>query len=144
MSSRKQTPDVLGAILGGSGSAETTDSSSAQPTPELAPKPVRAPRPRKPIAAQPAELADSIALPTVALPAPAENAKVEWEYMEVVFRDYRGWRPRLINGRESSGWKSAPPIVDYLKQLGAEGWELVAMSNPVHNEKEAYFKRQKP
>jgi hypothetical protein len=148
MSGRKQTPDVLGAILGGSEAADAGPQSTPEFGPESAaepaPKPARTSRPRK-AAAEPVPPAPAAALTTVSPPAPVPvpPAKTEWEYLEVVFRDYRGWRPRVVNGRESGAWKNAPTLVDYLKQLGADGWELVSMSSPVHNEKEAYFKRQK-
>jgi hypothetical protein len=46
--------------------------------------------------------------------------------MEVVFRDYGGYRPRYVNGQELRDWKKAPPIHEYLNQLGEEGWELVS------------------
>jgi hypothetical protein len=62
----------------------------------------------------------------------------------VVFRDYRGWRARMVNGRELGDWKTAPTIVEYLETAGREGWELVNMSERHNNQKEAYFKRPKP
>jgi hypothetical protein len=137
MSSRKQTPDVLGAILGGAEPAET---------PEQAAPPQSASQPRKATKAEAAApIAPTKAPPKAAQARPAvvDATPVEWEYLEVVFRDYRGWRPRMVNGRESGGWKNAPVIIDYLKQLGSEGWELVSIGDPHHNEKEAYLKRLK-
>ncbi len=101
MSNRKETPDVLGAVLGGS------------PALDLAVSAPEAVRPR------------------------------EWEYREVIFRDYRGWRTRSVNGRELGDWKSSPLLVDYMEQAGKEGWELVSMSDRHNNQKEAYFKRPK-
>ena len=127
MSNRKQTPDVLGEILGGAASPAPTAASTASPT-----------RRRQPAKAKPASQPAQLARPTTPPPAPPQ-----WEYREVVFREYRGWRPRLVNGRESSTWKDAPLIHDYLKQVGDEGWELVSMGDPYHNQKEAYFKRPK-
>jgi hypothetical protein len=109
MSSRKQTPDILGDILGGVRS---------YPTPTDVPAPVE--------------------------PPTSEPARpLEWEYREVVFRDYRGWRARMVNGRELGDWKTAPTIVEYLEKAGNEGWELVSMSDRHNNQKEAYFKRPK-
>lgn len=67
----------------------------------------------------------------------------EWEYREVVFRDYRGWRARVVNGVELGDWKNAPTIVEYLEQAGRDGWELVSMGERHNNHKEAYFKRLK-
>lgn len=115
MSSRKATPDVLGAVLGG-----TAD-----------------------------ELAESMGGPVAATArpstpaAPANVAPQEWEYREVLFRDYRGWRARVVNGVELGDWKNAPTIVEYLEGAGREGWELVSMSDRHNNHKEAYFKRPK-
>ncbi len=108
MSNRKQTPDILGDILGGTRSLPTGPES----------------------------------LPPAAPPAPPPPPA--WEYREVVFRDYRGWRARPVNGRELGDWKSAPTIVEYLETAGREGWELVSMSDRHNNQKEAYFKRPKP
>jgi hypothetical protein len=68
---------------------------------------------------------------------------LEWEYREVVFRDYRGWRAHTVNGVELGDWKTAPAIVEYLERAGREGWELVSMGERHHNHKEAYFKRPK-
>ena len=62
--------------------------------------------------------------------------------MEVVFREFRGWRPRTVNGRERGDWKSAPVITEYLATVGADGWELVSITDEHRNEKTAYFKRQ--
>jgi hypothetical protein len=108
MSSRKETPDILGDILGGVRSH---------------PSPVDRPAPAE---------------------ATAEPAgPLEWEYREVVFRDYRGWRARTVNGRELGDWKSSPTIVEYLEQAGNEGWELVSVGERHNNQKEAYFKRPK-
>jgi hypothetical protein len=74
----------------------------------------------------------------------ASAAPGEWEYREVIFRDYRGWRARAVNGVELGDWKNAPTIVEYLQQAGSEGWELVSMGERHNNHKEAYFKRPKP
>lgn len=106
MSSRKQAPDILGDILGG----------SPYPASAGTPPVVQPPLPPKPL---------------------------EWEYREVVFRDYRGWRALMVNGREQGDWKSSPTIVEYLEKAGSEGWELVSMSERHNNQKEAYFKRPK-
>jgi hypothetical protein len=74
---------------------------------------------------------------------PAAPKPLEWEYREVVFRDYRGWRARMVNGRELGDWKTSPTIVEYLETAGSEGWELVSISERHNNQKEAYFKRPK-
>ena len=119
MADRKQTPDVLSEILGG-GPPET----GASPPP----KPLTAPK-RKPTARKPRQ--------------PAKPKQAKWEYMEVVFRDYGGYRPRFVNGEEQSGWKRAPLIHDYLNQVGEEGWELVGVGGRHNDQMPAYFKRAK-
>jgi hypothetical protein len=61
--------------------------------------------------------------------------------MEVVFRDYGGYRPRYINGLEQPGWKRLPVIHEYLNQIGAQGWELAGVGSRENREMPAYFKR---
>ena len=90
-------------------------------------------------------LGGSLSPAAAGTPPPAAPPKpIEWEYREVVFRDYRGWRARTVNGREFGDWKTSPTIVEYLEKAGSEGWELVSMSDRHNNQKEAYFKRSKP
>jgi hypothetical protein len=129
MSNRKTTPDVLGAVLGGAAPAE-----SAAISPTNVP-PVSA----TPVSATPV----SAPLVTDAETASATNPQ-KWEYREVLFRDYRGWRARAVDGVELGDWKNAPALLDYLAQAGRDGWELVSMGERHHNHKEAYFKRPKP
>lgn len=124
MSNRKTTPDVLGEILGG-GAAPATTPASASPTQSAKTKTAtRAksnganPKPR----------------------AAAEKPRA-WVYMSVRFREYRGWRPRTVNGAEVEGWKEGPLIDDYLNQVGQDGWELVGIVNNGRSERDAYFKR---
>jgi hypothetical protein len=115
MATRKATPDVLGEVLGG-------EPAPSQPTPPAEPKrrpPARSKRQRT---------------------APK---RPRWEYMEVVFRDYSGYRPRRVNGEEQRDWKNAPVIFHYLNQLGDEGWELVGVGGRYNDEMPAYFRRQK-
>ena len=84
-------------------------------------------------------------LPLQPLPAePAATPPQNWEYREVVFRDYRGWRTHAVNGAELGNWRDAPTLLEYLEQAGREGWELVSMGERHNNHKEAYFKRPKP
>lgn len=119
MADRKQTPDVLSEILGG-GTPE-----SVAPSP---PKPAPVPN-RKPAAKKPRQ--------------PARPKQAKWEYMEVVFRDYGGYRPRFVNGEEQGGWKRAVLIHEYLNQVGEEGWELVGVGGRHNDQMLAYFKRAK-
>jgi hypothetical protein len=126
MSSRKEMPDVLGNILGGVRSYPIPPDLDAGQD-----------------AAQAAGQAAPAAVPETSVVVEPAKAR-EWEYREVLFRDYRGWRVRVVNGRELGDWKSAPTIVEYLETAGREGWELVSMSDRHNNQKEAYFKRPKP
>jgi hypothetical protein len=126
MSSRKETPDILGDILGGVRSYPSPAVESAAPgTPD-------------------ATAAPRVAAPDPVLPPAVPDHPPVWEYREVVFRDYRGWRTRMVNGRELGDWKNAPTVIEYLEQAGIEGWELVSMSDRHNNQKEAYLKRLKP
>ena len=125
MAPRKQTPDVLSEILGGEPSAPAAGPVS-KPVP--APKPEPAPK-RKPPRRQSSRQSR------------ARHPK--WEYMEVVFRDYGGYRPRYVNGQEQGGWKRAPLMHEYLNQLGEEGWELAGVGSRHNDQMPAYFKRVK-
>lgn len=131
MSERKQTPDVLSDLLS---TGSTPDAVVARPTAAYAPaarKPARKATPVK----EPAMPAETVAQ------TPAETP--QWEYREVIFREFHGWRPRYIDGHERWDWKEAPLMLDYLRQAGNEGWELVSVGE-VHNyQKTAYFKRPK-
>jgi len=115
MATRKQTPDVLGEVLG------------AEPAP---PKPAPRAEPKRPP-------------PTRTTRKRTAPKRPRWEYMEVVFRDYNGYRPRWVNGEEQPGWKSGPIIYHYLSQLGDEGWDLVSVGGRHNDEMPAYFRRQK-
>jgi hypothetical protein len=117
MASRKQTPDVLGEILGG-------ESQVPQVTP--APKP-QAPPKRSRTARKSTRQ--------------SRPKHASWEYMEVVFRDYGGYRPRYVNGKEKKGWKQAPLIHEYLNQLGEEGWEVAGVGGRHNDEMPVYCKR---
>lgn len=127
MADRKKTPDLLASVL-----AEPVLLGEDEVKAQIKAKGAKA-KPRK------------NSTPKVK-PKPGPTAKPAappaWEYMEVTFREYDGWRPRLINGKELRGWKSQPVSHDYLAQLGAQGWELVSMGERHRNQKEAYFKRQ--
>lgn len=131
---RKETPDVLGEVLAGLG----------EPTPAVAPA-APAPRPARPprrAAAAPEKLA-------VAEPEPpAQPAARGWDFLVVSFSEYRGWRPRFINGQEIRNWMHAPLIHDYLAQLGEDGWEMVGAGGGkalygASDHYQAFFKRPK-
>lgn len=121
MSNRKETPDVLGQLL----SREENLPDTAVTSPEST-------LPQRPVSANPE-----------ATPPP-DPRPWRWEYLEVIFYDYRGgWRPRFLNREEMVDWKKQPLIHDYLNLLGAEGWEMVSMSDRYRNRAHAYFKRRK-
>lgn len=133
MADRKKTPDLLASVLNEPvllGEEEVKAVVIVEPA---KPAPQKKARAKKETPAKPAPA-------TPASPPPA-SAPAVWEYMEVTFREYDGWRPRLINGKEVRGWKSQPVIHDYLNQMGVAGWELVSMGERHRNQKEGYFKR---
>ncbi len=121
MAPRKETPDVLSEVLGGA--------------------PASAPLPAAPVA-RPQDTSQAKRAPAAPGSRPPAR-QAAWEYMEVVFRDYGGYRPRYINGQEQPDWKRLPVIRDYLNRLGEQGWELAAMGTRENNEMPAYFKRPK-
>jgi hypothetical protein len=134
MSTRKPTPDILDDVLGAGNVAETDAEIPIFPTAAQAPKT----RPTRSKAQLTPELE-----PEPTPPIPVIVKPVEWEYREVIVRDYRGWRVRFVDGRERSNWKNGPTLREYLEQVGKEGWELVSLSERHHNQKTAYFKRIK-
>jgi len=131
MADRKKTPDLLASVLNepvllGEDEVKAEvklEGAKAKPQKKSKPKPKQK------------------TAPTPKASAPPVPAPPVWEYMEVTFREYDGWRPRLINGKELRSWKSQPVIHDYLNQMGTAGWELVSMGERHRNQKEAYFKR---
>lgn len=106
---RKETPDVLGELLAG----PTIDADApVQPVTPL-------PQPKARAGRAPASK------PAAAKKSPPASIPKGWDYLIISFSDYRGWRPRYINGQEIRNWNQAPLIHDYLAQLGEDGWELV-------------------
>lgn len=133
MSERKQTPDVLSDLLS---TGSTPDAVVAPPAAAAAPGAARKPAARKSTPVK------ETARPAVTV-AQTPDAPPQWEYREVIFREFRGWRPRYIDGRERWDWKEAPLMLDYLRQAGDEGWELVSVGEVHKYQKTAYFKRPK-
>jgi hypothetical protein len=124
MADRKQTPDVLGEILGS----------------VPAPSPVASPAAPPPVASRPA--------PAQPLRPVAPPHKKKWEYQVASFQDHRGWRLRYIDGQEIRNWMEAPLLHEYLEQMGEEGWELAAASAGeglyAHGDRhQLYFKRSR-
>jgi len=139
MVDRKKTPDLLAAVLNepvllGEDEVDAEIKVEAKADP---PKKLKAKAKQKPGEKTKAK-SSSPASPPLMSTSPA------WEYVEVTFREYDGWRPRLINGVELRGWKSQPVINDYLNQMGARGWEMVGMGEGRHSQREVYFKRPVP
>ena len=130
MTERKETPDILGAILSG----------ATPPGQPSAPLPVTTPQ----VAAVPPT-------PTArAERAPRASAarQTSWEYLIVSFHEQNGWHARFVNGRELENWQHGPQLHDVLDQLGADGWELinVVKSDALYGTMDriqAFFKRVK-
>jgi hypothetical protein len=123
MADRKQTPDVLADVLGG---AAPQQAPAPEPSEERKPNRRTSPRKRTPRSAK----------------------KENWEYLLVSFQEYKGWRPRFVNGQEVTDWMSAPVIHEYVNQLGEEGWELTGASSGqsmygLTDRRQMYFKRLK-
>ena len=119
MAGRKQTPDVLSDVLG-----DVPQTPQTRTAPE--PKPVAKRKP-KPQRSSPS----------------SRSQKPRWEYREIVFRDYGGYRPYLVDGVAQRGWKDALPMRSYLNELGEEGWELAGLSPHHKGEMLAYLQRPK-
>ncbi len=114
MDKHKQTPDILAEILGGE-----APGMPAPILPDLRPE-TRQPPARPKRVSQPKPSA-----PTRPKAKPASKV----EYRVVSFQDYKGWRPRFVNGKELKDWMEAPLLHEYLQQLSQEGWELAAASS---------------
>ncbi len=122
MANRKQTPDVLGAVLG-------------DPAPIA-----ESPAPKR-TTSQPKK-AHTRKSPQRKIDTKASTPR-QWEYLVVTFYDYGGWKPRFRDGRELSDWKGLPDMPDYINLLGESGWELAGTSNGRRREIVAFFKRTK-
>jgi hypothetical protein len=128
MADRKQTPDVLGELLGGGSPNEiAVPEPAALDTPGESSKAGRE-QPRR--------------------QTRRSSRKEQWEYLLVSCQEYRGWRPRYVNGQELADWMQAPAIHDYVNQLGEEGWELTSASSGqslygLTDRHQLYFKRPK-
>lgn len=141
MTERKQTPDLLGELLGGA--SEPTPGLTALPARDLA---VARPAGVKPV--EPQAAARQPALKTPPQAAKSAAAPVLWEYLVVSFQEYKGWRPRFRNGEKITAWEEQPLLHDYLNQLGAQGWEMAGASAGralygSRDEIQVYFKRSR-
>jgi len=128
MADRKHTPDVLADILGGAGPQEPSAPDVVSPS---EPKPSRRTGSR-----------------STRTQTSRSSKKENWEYQLVSFQEYKGWRPRFVNGQEVADWMSAPIIHEYVNQLGEDGWELTSASAGqslygLTDRLQLYFKRTK-
>jgi len=155
MVSRKETPDVLGELLGSGTTVPrpvptaeadlaTTGEGNAALVVDREPGPGVAPEPQ-PAVAPAAEPRPVPKRKKSTRPAGRQRQpkKVRWEYVEVVFCEHGGFRPRFINGQEVRNWKRTPPIHDYLNHLGEQGWELAGVGGRHRGQMPAYLKRLK-
>ena len=126
MPDRKETPDILGQILG---KVAATDQ-PAVPIGSAAPvAPAPRPAPRK-------------------SPAKKESAGPKWEYLTVTFQETTGWRARFADGEELDKWEKGLDLPEMLDALGEAGWELINVTTRDHlfgrsDQLQAFFKRVK-
>ena len=146
MSDRKETPDILGNVLGGP-PAKPARVPDIMPDPKHRKAPARRPNKKtahapKPKVKPPAQTgARKSAAKTTSAPAPRTTA---WEYQDVMFYDYGGYVVRYIGGKEMSDWKRRKAgMSDYINRLGGKGWELVSLIVPKRHHILAEFKRPK-
>ena len=138
MAERKQTPDILSAIL------------TADPVVEASPASPKSSRPaaKKPAAAKEKTAAQSKpAVKSQSVPQP--QSPKGWEYLCISFQEYKGWRARFINGQEILNWTGGIELLEHLRQLGVEGWELCAASagEPMYGAsdvRQLFFKKPLP
>jgi len=107
MADRRQTPNILTEIMSGfpaePSTAPQTDKHTHRSTTRAASTPKSS--------------------------SPKEPRRKKWQYRLVSFQDYKGWRPRFINGVELPDWSHQPLIHDYLSQMADDGWELVTATS---------------
>lgn len=119
MSERKQTPDILAAILNGEAPAEADFDAQAlaraTPPPRIKSQPKRAAA-EKP--AQPDKPAAAV--------KPRTPVTGHWTYQVLSFQENHGWRLRFIDGKEVKDWQEAATLAEMLAQMVEQGWELVS------------------
>ena len=118
MSERKQTPDVLAAILNGEAPVQADFDAAAlaraTPPPRVRSQPKR-PAPEGSAKAE---------KPTQVRARP--SAPMHWTYQVISFQENHGWRVRFIDGKEIRNWSEARTLQETLAQMGQDGWELVS------------------
>jgi len=146
MSDRKETPDILGNVLGGP-PAKPARVPDIMPDPERKKAPARRTRKKAGTAAAPKvkAAAKSTSKKTADKKSTAPVARTDaWEYLDVMFYDYGGYVVRYIGGKEMSDWKRRNAgMSDYINRLGGKGWELVSLIVPKRHHILAVFKRPK-
>lgn len=150
MSDRKETPDILGSVLGGP-PAKPTRSPDIIPDPEGKKAPTRrAGSQRRPTAKpKPQATAKAGARPATKKTAPVKKPVpavpvTAWEYREVMFYDYGGYVVRSVDGKDLSDWKRRKiRMSDYINRMGGKGWEMVGLTNPRRYYILTVFKRPK-
>ena len=119
MSDRKQTPDVLAAIL--NGEAPVPADFDAQALARATPPPRTKSQPKRPAS----EKTTSPARPAPAA-KPRLSVATHWVYQVLSFQENHGWRVRFIDGKEVKNWSEARTLQETLAQMGQDGWELVS------------------
>jgi hypothetical protein len=126
MTERKETPDILGQILGGVAAPDqlTAPIGSSASVASAAPRPA----PRK-------------------SPAKRESG-LKWEYLTVTFQETTGWHARFADGEELDKWEKGLDLPAMLDALGEAGWELINVTTRDHlfgrsDQLQAFFKRVK-
>ena len=130
MNQRKETPDVLSEILGGETSEPIADENVIGGPPPSE-KPKRVSKPRRSTTTR-----------------RRKTSKPKWDYKVVSLQEYRGWRPRFVDGVELKDWTEGPIMHEYISTLGDEGWELTTACAGEKlygrlDKYQLYFKRQK-
>ncbi len=119
MSERKQTPDILAAILNGEAPTEADFDAQALARATPPPRVKTQPKRTAPVKA---------AKETKAIPAakPRPIVPEHWTYQVLSFQENHGWRLRYIDSREVRNWSEGPTLGEMLARMGEDGWELVS------------------
>ena len=126
MAPRKETPDVLGAVL-------NDDSTEADPLVQAEALLQKAKSSR--------QQSSTRRKKQTVRQFEAKSRTRKWEYRTVTFHDYGGWRPRYIDDIQIPGWKQQPQLHQYLNELGEQGWEMSGSSRDGRSAIITFFKR---
>jgi len=113
MSERKQTPDILGDLLGGGPLIREAGETVVDLLKPAAVKRTKTAQKTRVEGKQPAE--------TRMVGKPQE---VRWEHRVASFQEYKGWRLRFVDGVETPNWTSGVTLCGYIAQASAEGWQV--------------------